>query len=285
MFNQQGNMERLQQLRDRVFQTRRSICICQIIKDEQPYIEEWVEYHLRLGIEKFYLVEDIGSGSHAELLSKYPQVELHRLMDIANDTEKAWINEGKFRQSVVYDIFRRLWYDKHDFMAFIDVDEFIDLDRSGLARILKQGANAPIILLHWKNMTANGHIYHPNKGMKYSVVETYKDYNFVVTHSKMIFNCKRQFYDTLAISNISNFPHFSWTIPHYDSGAYIKHYLCKSLEEWVHRLTNKGEMSQCSWNRRFEDWFKINEEFASRKEELYKEFNITNLQVKYNLYP
>ena len=48
-----------------------NICICQLIKDEQIYIEEWIDYHLNLGISKFVLFEDYNSTSHLEVLSKY----------------------------------------------------------------------------------------------------------------------------------------------------------------------------------------------------------------------
>ena len=36
--------------------------------DEQPYIREWVEYYLKLGVDEIYLIEEFGSGSHKEAL-------------------------------------------------------------------------------------------------------------------------------------------------------------------------------------------------------------------------
>ena len=47
-----------------------NLCICQLIKDEQQYIEEWIEYHHNLGFNKFYLIEDWNSSSHKEILQK-----------------------------------------------------------------------------------------------------------------------------------------------------------------------------------------------------------------------
>ena len=29
------------------------ICVCQIIKDEQRYIQEWIDFYINLGICKF----------------------------------------------------------------------------------------------------------------------------------------------------------------------------------------------------------------------------------------
>ena len=65
-----------------------NICICQLIKDEQRYIEEWIDYHLNLGISKFVLFEDYNSTSHSEVLSKYGnKVILYKLLDVLNDDE------------------------------------------------------------------------------------------------------------------------------------------------------------------------------------------------------
>ena len=86
-----------------------NLCICQLIKDEQQYIEEWIEYHHNLGFNKFYLIEDWNSSSHKEILQKYDYVELHKLLDICNDEELSLLNKGVYRQKIVYKIFNRLW--------------------------------------------------------------------------------------------------------------------------------------------------------------------------------
>jgi hypothetical protein len=31
------------------------LSICAIFKDEAPYLQEWIEFHRLLGVEKFYL--------------------------------------------------------------------------------------------------------------------------------------------------------------------------------------------------------------------------------------
>jgi hypothetical protein len=42
--------------------------ICAIIKDEQRFIKEWVEYYLSIGFDKLYIFEDYGSTSHKKIL-------------------------------------------------------------------------------------------------------------------------------------------------------------------------------------------------------------------------
>jgi len=43
------------------------IYICSIIKNEHQYLEEWIDYHLNLGFDGIYLVEDVTSKSHSNI--------------------------------------------------------------------------------------------------------------------------------------------------------------------------------------------------------------------------
>jgi hypothetical protein len=45
-----------------------------IIKDEQNYLDEWLDYHLNLGIDEIFLYEDYGSLSHS-IITKNMTIE------------------------------------------------------------------------------------------------------------------------------------------------------------------------------------------------------------------
>lgn len=47
-------------------------CILTIIKNEHQYLDEWIQYHLNLGIDALFIYEDIDSDSHLEIAQKYP---------------------------------------------------------------------------------------------------------------------------------------------------------------------------------------------------------------------
>lgn len=57
--------------------------ICCIVKNEQPYIYEWVDYHLnKVGIDHIYIYEDYGSDSHKALLESFgDKITINRLDD------------------------------------------------------------------------------------------------------------------------------------------------------------------------------------------------------------
>lgn len=55
--------------------------ICAIIKDEQLFLKEWIDYHLNLGFNKIVLFEDFDSTSHKDITDSYDNVELIPLRD------------------------------------------------------------------------------------------------------------------------------------------------------------------------------------------------------------
>ena len=272
------------------------LCICQIIKDEHPYIEEWIEYHYNLGFEKFYLIEDWNSLSHKSLLNKYNYVELYKLLDIINYEEKEiLLNPKKYfeytsihRQRIVYHVFDRLWKNNYDWMAFIDVDEFIDINKNDLYKILLQNKNQPIVTMTWKHMDANNYINHPNNWKKYSVVNTYTHEFSSAFNTKQIINCNAKFNFLTKESEWMSFPHAinnNGVVNNYSGNIYLKHFMCKSLEEWIWRLQNKGESTEDHRiNRKLEDWFYINTKYLDQKNELLEKYLPNDFKIKYNDY-
>ena len=48
-------------------------CIFTVIKNEQEYLDEWIKYHLDLGVDHIFIFEDIDSESHKDITAKYDQ--------------------------------------------------------------------------------------------------------------------------------------------------------------------------------------------------------------------
>ena len=78
--------------------------------------------------------------------------------------------------------------------------------------------------------------------------------------------------------------------PHYihdsfkQNKIYLKHFLCKSFEEWIYRLKNKGEIITASWNRTVDFWFDINKEFRYKKDEIISLYVTDDFEIKKNDY-
>lgn len=87
-----------------------------LIKDEEEYLDEWIQYHTNLGFQYFYIFDN---------MSKIPISPRENCQIIR------WDNDTIANQTSAYNHAAMLGRnDNIDFMAFIDTDEFIILDRS-----------------------------------------------------------------------------------------------------------------------------------------------------------
>ncbi len=91
------------------------LAVCAIAKNEGPYFKEWIEWHLRQGVEKFYIYDNESTDGTREILAPYVQ------SGVVEYT--SW--PGHRMQLAAYDD----CLERHRFscrwIAFIDLDEFI----------------------------------------------------------------------------------------------------------------------------------------------------------------
>jgi len=95
--------------------TRYYLAVCAIAKNEGPYFQEWLEWHKKMGVEKFYIYDNESEDNTKEILAPYVE---NGLVDYV-----FWA--GKKQQLPVYDD----CLDRHRlearWIAVIDLDEFI----------------------------------------------------------------------------------------------------------------------------------------------------------------
>ena len=93
--------------------------ICAIAKNENSYINDWVNYHLALGFDKIYLFDNNNSETPyvGDFIDQKDKVEVINVRD----------KHEKDFQNKCYNDF----YTSHsfDWCAFIDIDEYIVLDK------------------------------------------------------------------------------------------------------------------------------------------------------------
>ena len=269
-----------------------NICICQLIKDEQRYIEEWIDYYLNFGISKFILFEDWNSTSHNDVLSKYgDKVILHKYNDIVTKDDTKYFTET--RQEVIWSVFWRMYKDKFDACLFIDPDEYLNCSPENFleeVEYFKNDPNVHSIYYRWLTRTASGHIKDPYPNKTYSVVKTYTNvlygYNMInklSEYKNKDYNFQRKhliYLNKLKTVNDFQAPHGDDNY-HYEQESLFKlnHYVTKSWEEYKWRLLIKGEQVK-KWGRRLEDFFVINQDLLPYKEELINECK--ELDYKYN---
>lgn len=126
----------------------RSVCVAACIKNEAPYLEEWLEYHLLLGVEHFYLYDNGSCDNLAAVLEPYVR---HGLV-----TCIAW--PGKGQQHAIYRHALRRLSRETRWLAFIDIDEFAQpLLHRDLPSLLREYEGASQLVAQWVHFGSSGH--------------------------------------------------------------------------------------------------------------------------------
>jgi hypothetical protein len=222
--------------------------ICAIAKNENDYIVEWVEYHLKLGFESIFICDNNNQDddSLAELLKGYTNVYVG---DARGQT--SWqMNSYNFFYS----------FSKHcegitkdDYIAFIDIDEFITLNPKykTINDYLDTVKEFDIVHLNWMTYGSNGQLTRTEGNVIDRFKEPiypldFKNDKYPFPHNnhvkslvkvgldvKFTWNPHTPYGENIKVCNadgkiVENTPFTPYTF----NNAYIRHYCTKSLEEW-----------------------------------------------------
>ena len=147
-----------------------------IIKNEGPYLREWLEYHKLIGVEHFYVYDNESSDNTKEVLQPYID---------AGDVTYIYF-PGRDRQDSAYCHATAHFGQETRWMAVVDLDEFIVLhEKDNLRDFMAEYADCSQISLHWVIYGSSGHEKRPD-GL---VLENFKGHSAVPDFSpKSIFN-------------------------------------------------------------------------------------------------
>ena len=247
--------------------------ICVIIKDEEEYLNEWLEHHLNLGIDEIFLYEDYGSKSHLDIVKPYgDRVHLNSIDIIFNspDPDKNVINTGERNQIQLFNYFPQMYKDEFDWVLFNDLDEFLIL-KQPLHKLLEEYKNETAILLRWKWYGASGHINKPTgKVMDNYTKPTTTTFDWG-WQFKSFLNCKnfQKWEKHLHKVEGAVFPLTDWG----GHKAWLNHYFTKSWEEWKTKILDRGD--SMPGHRKIEDFFQLNYDMLSLKNDLLLEIPFT----------
>lgn len=275
-------------------------CILTVIKDEQEYLDEWIKYHLDLGVDHIFIFEDVDSTSHIEICDKYKRrVTLNSVLSILNkeDRDKALeLNLTKkwnaqhlyFKNGLKY--IKERFKNVYDWCFIIDVDEFITFEKEDtkLTDIFNLFDEYDAFIMQWKCYGANGYVNKPDYSVK-GVVDTYtseitgKISDTSDSFIKTCHNLKRYkdefFHNQHLQSSKSNWCNtdFKKDIRPCYKHIYLKHFITKSWEEYVWKMKERGFI----WGGRrdYDFFFKANQDMENKKEKLINEVKQEQLVV------
>ncbi len=116
------------------------LAVCAIAKNEGPYFKEWIEWHHKMGVEKFYIYDNESTDCTKEVLQPYIESGLVEYV--------FW--PGRKMQLPAYDD----CFEKHRtetrWLAIIDLDEFImPIKNKNIPEYLRQMEDFSSVEINW----------------------------------------------------------------------------------------------------------------------------------------
>lgn len=245
-----------------------NVAICAIAKQENLYIEEFVEYYRNLGIKKIILYDnnDLKGETFNEVLSNQileDFVEIKDYRGMISPQIKAY-NDCYINNN-----------NKYEWIAFYDIDEFLYIKNYSNINYflsLPKFEKCSSILINWRYYGDNNNIYYEAKPVKKRFTQPYK-FQSNKTYDKYFLAAAKSIVRGGLNLSWAHFPHFindsmicradgsivinPFSAPQY-SYAYIKHFTTKSTEEYIFKLFKGNVISPYSSNLNWIlSWFNI----------------------------
>lgn len=213
------------------------LAVCAIAKNEGPYFKEWIEWHRKHGVEKFYIYDNESTDNTKEELVPYIESGLVEYIYFP----------GFKKQLAAYDDCLKKHRVDVRWIAFIDLDEFIVpiKDRS-IPEFLRRFEDFPAVEVNWLIFGSGG----AKKKSSEAVMSRFKCHsqpNHILNrHVKSIVNPRRVFtmigcHEVARISGYAVDSHgnpikhnFREREPQQDV-IRINHYAVRSYEEFVEK--------------------------------------------------
>ncbi|MCJ8208570.1 glycosyltransferase family 2 protein [Mucilaginibacter sp. RS28] len=161
---------------------RHTISICCIFKNESEFLDEWIKFHLVIGIDHFYLYNNNSDDDYIGILQPYIDKGVVDLFD--------WPHKHSQMQAYEH-CYKNFNNDTH-WLTFIDIDEFIcPISTNNIKGWLSNYKKYPGVAVYWKQFGSSGKMKHDHNKL---VIEQYTQcWPKYSTFTKMFCNMKFSF--------------------------------------------------------------------------------------------
>ena len=211
-----------------------NVALVCIAKNEDHYIDQWIEYHFKLGFSKVFIYQNNWRYS-----GKY----------IGNSSVELIEFDGANKQLDAYNNFIQNNYNNFDWAGFMDVDEFVVLKKwSNISDFLADYNDYNSVGLNWSVFSSNGLEFNGQYSLvkrftrcKKNLISQIKTFiNLQRAKNSIHFNSPhsiREFNNTIAV-NKSHFINGPLNAADQNDReiAYINHYIPKTKQEWNQKM-------------------------------------------------
>ena len=263
------------------------------VKCEERYIREWIEWHLGIGFDHFYLVDNNDKDYQPTL---YSMINDYADKDIVTIIDCNGMNTV---QMFCYNMVMDKYGDEYDWYAVIDIDEFLHLPKHGNIKTFLEGFNdADMVHIHWVFYGDNGQIRYKEGDVQKrftkiakvgkstyvksifrnkAAIENHTHRKMVIEDQHLIIRSK----DILAKNCLGDVVtrRSGYMCQYRDEEfdvAYLRHYITKSLEEYLTTKRKRGaaRRKKTDRNKYTTDFFFIYNEKTQEKMDFLKEYGL-----------
>lgn len=228
-------------------QYKYNVSICAIFLNESPYMKEWIEFHKMIGVDHFYLYNNMSTDDYQSVLDPYIEEGIVTLID--------W-NVPHGQISAYWDCVRRIRGESR-WVGFIDLDEFVVPRKGKIYDYLKlYDYRCGAVLIYWKIFGGFREDYRKLDGL---VIEDFKRcWPKLLNSGKCFYNTeyplaseeknglglhhicwtkhKNKNYPPINICGKVSFPGFIQRVAQKQAPVQINHYMIKSYGEFQGRI-------------------------------------------------
>ncbi|MCE1252375.1 MAG: glycosyltransferase family 92 protein [Anaerolineae bacterium] len=226
------------------------LSLCLICKDENDYLPEWLDYHILLGVDRFYIYDNDSKVSLRVSLDKY----------IKNGWVSVFEIHGRGVQLHAYDHCIQNFGSQTFWMGFIDTDEFLVLkEKDNLKEFLRDYEAYGGFAVSSLFFGSDGNSFRPGcgqvAGYQTRTHQTFADNGLIksiVQPDKIVFpNSPHDFIYKPGYFCVNerklrvDYQRF----PNYIEKIQLNHYFCRSLDEIEQKLQRGRGAAASSWAR------------------------------------
>ena len=264
-----------------------NIALTVISKQEERYLDEWITYHFNLGISHIYFLDnnDKEDDKQKELVEKYDNITYIDIRGLTYSSLNQDIQMYFYKK--VFDDYKQ----HHDWMLFLDVDEFFTLENKTLQEFFEQTIfnNTSEILFNWKCFNDADLVFDDGGSVveRFTIpFETYACYTPNIIENefcKCAVNCRyemksHQIHAAIVNGNTKNAlgqlcSQFGKQSNIIHKEAFIRHYSIKTIDEYIKNRIIKKRLhcgnTQDSAKSRIDRFFNVCKH-TKEKDELAK---------------
>ena len=244
------------------------LAIAAIFQNDGPYLEEWIEYHKKVGVEHFYLYDNLSTDNPEQYLDKYVKTGEVELFKWPNSAEPGFW--GYTTQPASYRDALAKAKGKCQWLALIDTDEFlVPMTHKKVTHLLSQEfAFCKAVYVNWLMFGTGGISCPDHKILKRltlssKVSNVWNTYGKTIVRPEWVTDCKDPHFCILKPDakyiNGDGTP-LSWG--HYPKYIRINHYTFRD-EIFLHGVKKARAEA---WGQDFNSLLEKNAEFSDVKD-------------------